>query len=82
LVATHDIKIIILADQGITQNQQHSIAELCRLANTRFVLMPNIVDSLGDLCRGSSATGETGNQVGDSSELAVQSVWQGVALRR
>jgi lipopolysaccharide/colanic/teichoic acid biosynthesis glycosyltransferase len=76
LVATHDIKIIILADQGITQDQQHSIAELCRLANTRFVLMPNIVDSLGDLCRGSSATGETGNQVGDSSELAVQSVWQ------
>jgi lipopolysaccharide/colanic/teichoic acid biosynthesis glycosyltransferase len=68
LVAQHDIKVIILADHGITEDQHCSIAEVCRAANTRFVFMPNMVDSLGDLCRGSSSTGEGGAPVSDTGK--------------
>jgi lipopolysaccharide/colanic/teichoic acid biosynthesis glycosyltransferase len=53
LVAKHDIGVIILADHGITLDQHRSIEELCRTTKTGFVVMPNVVDSLGNLCRGS-----------------------------
>jgi FlaA1/EpsC-like NDP-sugar epimerase len=68
LVAEHEIKVIILADPAITQDQHRSIAEGCRLANIRFVLMPDMVDSLGDLCGGSSSTHEAGSQAGDAAD--------------
>jgi FlaA1/EpsC-like NDP-sugar epimerase len=62
LVAEHNIKVIILADPRLSQDQQDSIAEVCGVANIRFVLLPDMVDSLGDLCGGASSTGEAGSQ--------------------
>jgi lipopolysaccharide/colanic/teichoic acid biosynthesis glycosyltransferase len=56
LVAEQDIKVIILADHAITMDQYRSISEVCRTAETRFVLMPNLANSLSDLWRGASPT--------------------------
>jgi lipopolysaccharide/colanic/teichoic acid biosynthesis glycosyltransferase len=68
LVTQHDINVVILADHGITQDQHRSIAEVCRVTNARFVLMPNITDSLSDLCTDSLSTGEAGGQVNNSAD--------------
>ena len=54
LVAKHDIGVIVLADRSITRDQYRSIEELCRTAKIGFAVMPNVVDSLGNLCRGAS----------------------------
>jgi FlaA1/EpsC-like NDP-sugar epimerase len=64
LLATHNIKVIILADHGITRDQQRSIAEACGASKTRLVLMPNLVDTLSDLCKGSLPAGQMGSGVG------------------
>jgi FlaA1/EpsC-like NDP-sugar epimerase len=68
LVTQHDINVVILADHEITQDQRRSIAEVCRVTNARFVLMPNIIDSLSDLCTDSFSTGEAGGQVNDGAD--------------
>jgi FlaA1/EpsC-like NDP-sugar epimerase len=69
LLATHNIRVIILADHGITPDQQRSIAELCQASKTRFVLMPNLVDTLSDLCKGSLSAGQIGGDVHDIADL-------------
>ena len=69
LVPKHAINVIILADHGITEDQYRSIAEVCRVANTRFVLMPDMIDSLGDLCRGSRATTEADGGLTENIDL-------------
>lgn len=53
LVTKHNIGVIILTDHGITRNQYDSIAEVCRTTKTRFVTLPDMLDAVSDLCRGS-----------------------------
>jgi hypothetical protein len=69
LIPKHAIKVVMLADYRITQDQHRSIAEACRVTNTRFVRMPDMVDSLNDLCRGSRATSETEDRPTDNVDL-------------
>jgi lipopolysaccharide/colanic/teichoic acid biosynthesis glycosyltransferase len=69
LVAKHDIGVIVLADRSITQDQYRSIEELCRTAKIGFAVMPNVVDSLGNLCRGSSLRCEIEDAARDSVDI-------------
>ena len=69
LVPKHAINVIVLADHGITEEQYCSIAEVCRVTNTRFVLMPDMIDSLGNLCRGARTTTETEGGLTDNIDL-------------
>jgi hypothetical protein len=59
-----------VADPAITQGQQDSIAEVCGVTNIRFVLLPDMVDSLGDLCKGLSSTGEAAGQISEKTDSA------------
>ena len=68
LVTKYDIKVILLADHGITKDQHRSIAEICRVTNAGFVLMPDMVDSLSNLCRGALSTCRTGGEARDSAD--------------
>ena len=66
LVTKHDIGVIILAEHGITCDQYRSLTEVCDVTETRFVVMPNIVNSLNGLCRGSLPAGQAGGAARDS----------------
>jgi lipopolysaccharide/colanic/teichoic acid biosynthesis glycosyltransferase len=69
LVAKHDIGVIIVADRSITLDQYRSIEGLCRTAKIGFAVMPNVVDSLGSLCRGSSLSCAADDAARDSVDV-------------
>jgi FlaA1/EpsC-like NDP-sugar epimerase len=68
LVARQNVKVIIVADHGVTSERYQAIAEVCRAAKTTLVVMPNLVDSLSILWRGSSSTCQTGGEAKDSAD--------------
>jgi lipopolysaccharide/colanic/teichoic acid biosynthesis glycosyltransferase len=69
LVAKHDIGVIVMADRSITLDQYRSIEGLCRTAKIGFAAMPNLVDSLGNLCRGSSLSCAADDAARDSVDF-------------
>ena len=69
LVTKHDIGVIILADHEMTPDQHRSIVEFCCTTKARLAVMPDMVDSLSNLCRGSLPTSETGGVAGDGVDF-------------
>lgn len=51
LVTQRGIKVVILADRSVAADRAQEIAEISRSSHVRFLLMPNLVDSLSSLCQ-------------------------------
>jgi lipopolysaccharide/colanic/teichoic acid biosynthesis glycosyltransferase len=69
LVAKQNVKVIIVADHGVTSERYRALAEVCRAAKTTLLVMPNLVDSLSILWKGSSSTYQSGGEAKGSADF-------------
>ncbi len=62
LVATHHVKVVILAEPGLAPKDLDAIADACRAANSRLVRMPDLSRALGAWCGGADGAGALGGR--------------------